>query len=273
MKKILCIVSEYGYWGEELVEPLELFDGAGYTTVFATPRGNKPSAIPASMDPTFKDPALGRSVVSPDVARKVKQIEASDRLTKPLNLNELMPESPYICAEKYLEKLEKYYADLEVAEKELMSYDALLMVGGSGPIIDMVNSQRLHDVVLAFYKQNKLIAAECYGVGVLVFARDPRLKQCIIRGKRVTGHPIEFDYKDNYGFVGLQPTIHEVPYHLEYMLRDAVGSMGEFIGNAGSPTSVVLDYPFLTSRTTNDSHLCGQLMIESLEKSLKRYGW
>jgi len=33
--------------------------------------------------------------------------------------------------------------------EELKQYDALLMVGGSGPLIDMVNNQRLHDVILA----------------------------------------------------------------------------------------------------------------------------
>ena len=29
-KKILIVLSEYGYWGEELVGPLETFDAAGY---------------------------------------------------------------------------------------------------------------------------------------------------------------------------------------------------------------------------------------------------
>ena len=34
--KILVILSEWGYWGEELVGPLEAIDGAGYEAVFAT---------------------------------------------------------------------------------------------------------------------------------------------------------------------------------------------------------------------------------------------
>jgi putative intracellular protease/amidase len=272
MRSILCVLSEYGYWGEELVEPLELFDQAGYKTVFATPRGKNPPVIPVSMDPDFIDPALGRPVVSKEVAEKVKAIEESNRLDNPINIEEYMPGSPYISAENYLANLEEYYEKLEVAEKMLIPYDALLMVGGSGPIIDMANSQRLHDIVLTFYKQNKLIAAECYATTVLIFARDPRIKKCLLKGRKVTGHPIEFDYKDDYGFVDL-PLIHEVPYPLEYMLRDAVGPKGEFIGNAGSPTSVVLDYPILTSRSVASSRLCGEIMIKSLEKGLKRYGW
>jgi len=29
-KRILVLLSEYGFWGEELIGPLETFDGAGY---------------------------------------------------------------------------------------------------------------------------------------------------------------------------------------------------------------------------------------------------
>ena len=41
MKQILIILSEYGYWGEELVGPLETFDEAGYQVDFATPNGKR----------------------------------------------------------------------------------------------------------------------------------------------------------------------------------------------------------------------------------------
>jgi putative intracellular protease/amidase len=36
-KNLLIILSEYGFWGEELVGPLETFDAAGYAVTFATP--------------------------------------------------------------------------------------------------------------------------------------------------------------------------------------------------------------------------------------------
>lgn len=31
--------------------------------------------------------------------------------------------------------------------------------------------------------------------------------------------------------------------------------------------------PFLTGRSTRDSHLVGELMVEVLERGLRRYGW
>ena len=55
MKKVLFILSEFGYWGEELIGPLEKLDAAGYEIDFATPTGKRPVALTPSMDPTFVD--------------------------------------------------------------------------------------------------------------------------------------------------------------------------------------------------------------------------
>ncbi len=35
-------------------------------------------------------------------------------------------------------------------ERGIEKYDAVLIVGGSGPIVDLVNNQRVHDLILAF---------------------------------------------------------------------------------------------------------------------------
>ena len=61
-KRILVVLSEWGYWGEELVGPLEAFEEAGYSVDFMTPTGKRPVAIGVSMDPDYVDPPLGRSV-------------------------------------------------------------------------------------------------------------------------------------------------------------------------------------------------------------------
>ena len=53
LKKILVVLSEWGFWGEELVGPLEVLDAAGYEVRFATPNGKRPQALPPSMDTTL----------------------------------------------------------------------------------------------------------------------------------------------------------------------------------------------------------------------------
>lgn len=55
-RKILVIVSEHGYWAEELIGPVSKFDERGYETVFATPTGKRAHALPPSLDANYVDP-------------------------------------------------------------------------------------------------------------------------------------------------------------------------------------------------------------------------
>lgn len=273
-KKILIILSEWGYWGEELIGPLETFDKAGYEVTFATPKGKRPVALPPSMDPNYIDPPLGRSVTSQEVADKVKAIDSSPRLDNPVNISEIMPEMPYFSSSSLIRDLESYYKGIDKAEKEFLSkFDAMLIVGGSGPIVDLANNQRVHDIILSFLRREKPIGAECYGVACLAFARELENRKSIIWGKRVTGHCKEYDYHDGTGFMGTDFNMGPPPYPLEYILRDATGPDGAYIGNFGKETSVIVDYPFITGRSTPDSYLTGEKMVEVLELGLKRYGW
>jgi len=273
-KSILVVLSEWGFWGEELVGPLEAFSEQGYDVDFATATGKRPVAIGVSMDPDFIDPPLGRSVTSAEMAAKVKEIDASPRLDAPMNLSALLPERPYHSEPDFLRKQEAYYRDRDAKTRELVDrYDALLIVGGSGPIVDLVNNQRVHDLILAFYDAGKLIGAECYGVACLAFARNWEERKSIIAGKHVTGHCIEYDYKTGTGFMGTDFNMGPPPYPLEWILRDATAPGGAYHGNYGHETSVIVDYPFVTGRSTPDSYLTGQKMIEVLEDGLRQWGF
>lgn len=279
MKKILVVLSEWGYWGEELVGPLEVFDEKGYESVFMTPTGKRPRALPVSMDETFIDPPLDRTVTNAYYAAKTREIDASPRLDNPINLSEGSPERPYFSAKNYLRELERYNDALDEAQASLAEYDALVLVGGSGPIVDMVNNQRLHDVILGFYRMDKPIVAECYGVACLAFARDWYHRKSIIWGKHVTGHPLEYDYKDGTGFFDAQTgdwvdfNMGPPPYPLEFILRDATGPDGGYHSGVGRKISALVDYPFITGRSTASSRRCGELLVEVFENRLKRYGW
>ena len=273
-KRILVVLSEYGYWGEELVGPVEAFDKRGYQVTFMTPTGKRAQALPPSLDAEYIDPPLGRSVTTRDMARRAADLDASDRLDNPLSLQDLVPERPYYSALNHLRELEDYNRRLDSALADLASgFDALVIVGGSGPIVDLANNERLHEVVIAFTAADKPILAECYGVAVLAFARDLEDRASLLWGKHVTGHPKEYDYKDGTGFIGVDFNMGPPPYPLEYILRDATGPEGRFHGNVGKETSVIVDYPFVTARSTPDSFLGGEKLVETLENGLRRYGW
>jgi putative intracellular protease/amidase len=284
-RRVLIVLSEWGYWGEELVGPLGEFDKAGYDVDFCTPTGRRPNAIPVSMDPDYFDPPLQRSVTTPEMAARVREIDNPStqqgrRLDNPISLAGWFPERPYFASSQFVRLLERYNFALEDAVRGIEKYDAMLIVGGSGPIVDLVNNQRLHDMILAFVRAEKPVGAECYGVPCLAFARDMNERRSIIWGKHVTGHCLEYDYHDGTGFVSARDTFLDFnmgppPYPLEYILRDATGPDGAYHGNFGHPTSVIVDYPFITGRSTPDSVLTGQKMIEVLDGDppLRRWGW
>jgi putative intracellular protease/amidase len=272
-KKVLTLLSEWGYWGEELIGPMEALEEAGYELVFATNKGKRAPALPPSMDSTYVDPPLGRPVVSEEMAQKVRDIDGSAKLDNPINLTDWLPEKPYRSSATYLRDIEAYNNQLDDLEAEFADYAALLIVGGSGPIVDLANNFRVHQLILRFRKLGKPIAAECYGVTCLAFARDEEDRQSIIKGKHVTGHCIEYDYKDGTGFMGTEFNMGPPPYPLEYILRDATAPDGQYHGNFGKEISVIVDYPFITGRSTADSYMTGKKLVEVLDKGLTRYGW
>jgi hypothetical protein len=89
----------------------------------------------------------------------------------------------------------------------------------------------------------------------------------------VTGHCKEYDYKDGTGFIGVDFNMGPPPYPLEYILRDATGPAGRYHGNFGRKISVIVDYPFVTGRSTADAYRTGEKLIDVLESGLQRYGW
>ena len=287
MKNVLFVLTEWGYWGEELIGPLEACEKARYKIEFLTPTGDKPTVLTVSMDPSYVDPPLGRSVTTAEMAEKVRTFDRSGRMDSPKSLKKWFPQRPYPSSATYLREMEAYHKQVDsIVANELSKYDAMVIVGGSGALVDLANNQRLHDLIMGFVKLDKPVAAECYGVTCLAFARDVREKRSLICGRHVTGHPIDYDYFDGTVFEGPHAMDGSKKgfgdgwinfgapfYPLEYILRDAVGPEGQFIGNVGHETSVLVDYPFITSRSTASSRECGRLLVEVLENGLKRHGW
>ncbi len=273
-KKILVILSNFGYWGVELTGPMVKLEEAGYELDFVTPNGARPIALPPSYDTEYMDPPLGVAVTTEFDANQVKSIMDDPKLDNPINLKEWVPERPYYCEDKFLRKFEGFFKEIkEIQDANNEKYAGILIVGGSGPIIDVVNNQRVHDLILGFQKANKPIAAICYGVATLAFARDFIDRKSIIKGKHITGHCIEYDYHDGTGFVGTDLNMGPAPYTLEYVLTDAVGETGQFHGNFGKETSVIVDYPFITARSLQGAHEFGEQFVNVLDNNLERYGW
>lgn len=276
-KKILIGLSEKGFWIEELVKPLDRLNEAGIEYDFVVATGQTvPFPDGASLEATYVDPPLGRPVTSPEMAERGTSTDWNALFADRIALTDWMPVRPYLSSKGgYLEALEGYYVARSKAWERLDAYDGLLLVGGGGACVDMANNNRLHDLILGFYYEDKPIAAECYTVTCLAFARELDTRKSLIRGKHVTGHTMEYDYTGGWAIWanGGYFSFEAPPYPLEYVLRDAVGIDGEFHGNVGRPTSVIVDYPFITSRSVESSDECGRMLVNVLNNGLRRHGW
>jgi putative intracellular protease/amidase len=275
-KKVLIGLSEHGFWVEELLKPIDRLEEAGIEYDFITATGKLPFPDSASLDASYVDPPLGRPVTSKELAKRGKEADWEAMFANRMSLKDWFPVRPYLSAETgYLQALEQFYTARAKAWERIEEYDALLLVGGGGPIVDMVNNNRLHNLILGFYYANKPIAAECYTVTCLAFAREFDTRKSILEGKHVTGHTMEYDYTSNWAIFenGDWVNFEAPPYPLEYILRDTVGPNGQFHGNVGRYTSVIVDYPFITSRSVASSDLCGQMLVKVLNEGLRCWGW
>ena len=86
-KRILAVMSEFGYWGIELVGPLKKLEAAGYKFDFVSPKGKRAPVLPPSTDTTYIDPPLGMCVTTPSDKALVEAFEATPALNATMNLS------------------------------------------------------------------------------------------------------------------------------------------------------------------------------------------
>ena len=106
-----------GYWAEEFVDIYDEFIAAGYIVDIATPGGKKPTADPHSLDP---------KVVGKEKADRFARSIAG--IAKELN------------------------APLSLAKISVREYDAIVVPGGHGPVIDLYKDKDMGKVLFAAEK-------------------------------------------------------------------------------------------------------------------------
>lgn len=72
-----------------------------------------------------------------------------------------------------------------ISRVEVADYDAILFVGGQGPMYTFYDNDRVHKLAADFYKAGKITAVLCHGTCLLLKAKvDGRL---LVTGKTWTG--------------------------------------------------------------------------------------
>jgi putative intracellular protease/amidase/uncharacterized protein (DUF2267 family) len=123
-----------GFWAEELLAPMRVFDEAGVDVTIATPGGVRPTVDESSLSPEM---AGGEQ----EAARLRGELDAlADRLESPMALEEVSP------------------AD----------YDGVFIPGGHGPMEDLAVSPDIGRLLVTMLDADKVVASVCHGPAALL---------------------------------------------------------------------------------------------------------
>lgn len=252
MAKVLVIATNMGTWGEELQAPWDAIKKAGHEAVLATPQGKKPLPLQISVDPDFFDGVQKVKTNPVEVCDRIKELVAGDEWESPRKIKE--------C--------------------DMKDYDALVITGGLGAMIDIANDYNTHKLILQAVRANKLVGALCYAVATLVFCRDPKLDyKSVAYGHTITAHPRAWDFygpdmdagydlyaatEDNKGTDVHTPGF---LYPIEDLIRDAVGPNGNCVSRINASREdpeANICWPFVTAASVESSIAYGDAIVEVL---------
>jgi putative intracellular protease/amidase len=162
-----------GFWWAELAHPYWEFAEHGYQTDIASTEGGGLRADPWS-DPRDKSGYSADDLISLGFVNSPAHMKLVEQ-SKPL------------------------------AEVRVDDYDALLVIGGQGPMYTFYENEAVHALVRDFYEARKPTGVICHGTCVLLKTRlsDGCL---LVEGKTWTGFAnSEEDYADDYVGQRIQP--------------------------------------------------------------------
>ncbi len=219
MAKILMVISngvkvktyKTGYWSEEFRVPLKALEDAGHKVTIASPKGG-------------------------------------DGVVDEFSLSEQWDPNG---ESKAFEKLGRNKGTVRLGDLSGKDFDAVLFVGGHGPMFDVAYDESAHRIVNEIYDKGGIVAAECHGPAVLAFTVRPN-GEPILAGKKVTGFPDVWEPAD------------VVPY-LPYSLEQELSKVGQYDSALDQPKYVVWgDKQIVTSRDPMSSELMANELLKAL---------
>lgn len=141
--------NKTGFWLEEFAAPYYVLKDAGAQVVLASPAGGQPPLDPKSDEPEAQTLATRRFAGDEEARAQLSE-------TQPL------------------------------AQISADDFDAVFYPGGHGPLWDLTGNPESIDLIEAFVRAEKPVAAVCHAPAVLLRVRDTR-GQALVKGREVTG--------------------------------------------------------------------------------------
>jgi putative intracellular protease/amidase len=213
-----------GFWWAELTHAFEVFEEAGFAITIASPRGG------AIAGDGYSDPDDPSGYSAHDsVSRAFKQDAA--RMA-------LLEDTP------------------SLADINADSFDAIFVVGGQGPMVTMIDDQRVHDLFARFYETGRIASAVCHGTCILLRTRLSS-GDLLITGKRWTGFAnSEEEYAESAVGQKIQPFWIETEARA---LADTYYECGEALSEFA-----IADGRLITGQQQNSSAAAARLVVAAL---------
>ncbi|WP_407509249.1 type 1 glutamine amidotransferase domain-containing protein [Elizabethkingia anophelis] len=169
---------------------------------------------------------------------------------KPLVLDKISKQ--YYESEIFMTALEHTKSLSEISEE---TFDCIYLAGGHATMYDFPDNITLQQLIRDQYKQNKIVAAICHGVGGLLNVKLSN-GEYLIKGKSLTG----FDWFEET----LARRKREVPFNLEAALKER----GADLKKACIPmtSNVVVTGNLITGQNPFSSKEMAKVVIEQLGK-------
>jgi putative intracellular protease/amidase len=234
-KKVLIVVSNpavstttgwpVGFWAAELTHAYKLFTDNGYDVTIASPRGGKVE-IDALSDPRDS------SGYSKDDMISLKFLQ----------------DKSFMNLLENTKKVSDFSSD---------DFDAIVVVGGQGPMFTFKQETGLQNKFLEFYNKGKISAALCHGTSLLLYLKDKDGKP-LIQGKKMTGFT---DEEEDFADKAVGKKV--MPFRIE----DEAKKLGaEFQkANALEPFAIK-DGNLITGQQQHSGAEVAKLVIDSLGK-------
>jgi putative intracellular protease/amidase len=161
-----------GFWWAELTHPYWEFVGHGYKVDICSPDGGKLQAD------SWSDP------------RDEGKLSADDLLSL-----------GFMYSPEHSAQLDN---SKPISRITVNDYDAILFVGGQGPMYTFYENERVHDLVTEFYEAGKITAVLCHATCLLLKAKAGG--KLLVTGKTWTGFAnSEERYADEFTGKHMQP--------------------------------------------------------------------
>jgi putative intracellular protease/amidase len=143
-----------------------------------------------------------------------------------------------------------------IAQLAVEDHDAVLFIGGQGPMVTFYEDERVHSVAAAFEGAGKVTAAICHATCLLLKARRPD-GSLLVEGRTWTGFAnSEEDYADEYVGRRIQP------FRIEDEARKLEGT--NFIVDSRFKAHAVRDGNLITGQQQYSGRAAARLLIEAL---------